>query len=83
MTDVGAAGQGGVPVLLSSSLREVLVVGLLVGGAGFEHGEDDVAAFAGEADDRGVVFLSFSAFALVVSLGGGIVLSGEIGRAHV
>ena len=31
----------------------------VVGGGGFEHGEDDVAATAGEADDGGVVFLSF------------------------
>src|SRR5690349_12174245 len=44
--------------------------GELVGGevavAGAEHGEDDVAAAAGEADEGGVVALALGAFAVVV-----------------
>ena len=41
-------------------LGQVLRLGCLVGGLGFEHGEDDVAAASGDADHGGVV-----AFALV------------------
>jgi hypothetical protein len=41
----------------------------LVEGSIFEHGEDDVAAAPGEADDGSVVFLPFGAFPLVVGLG--------------
>lgn len=75
--------SGGVPVLLSSSFGEVFEGWLLVGGGGLEHCEDDVAAFAGEADDRRVVPLSLGAFALVVRLGGGVVLGGdERGKEH-
>ena len=36
-------------------LGQVLRLGFLVGGLGFEHGEDDVAAASGDADDGGVV----------------------------
>ena len=36
-------------------LGQVLRLGCLVGGLGFEHGEDDVAAASGDADDGGVV----------------------------
>ena len=46
---------GGVPVLLSSRLGQVVRLWRLVGGLGFEHGEDDVAAASGDADDGGVV----------------------------
>jgi hypothetical protein len=38
----------------------------LVGLAVAEHGEDDVASASGEADQGGVVFLAFGAFAVVV-----------------
>ena len=54
---------GGVPVLLSSLSgglgQGVGFVGLVVGGLGFEHGEDDVAASSGDADDGGVVAFAF------------------------
>ena len=36
-------------------LGQVLGLGFLVGGLGFEHGEDDVAAASGDADHGGVV----------------------------
>ena len=36
-------------------LGQVLRLGCLVGGLGFEHGEDDVAAASGDADHGGVV----------------------------
>ena len=36
-------------------LGQVLRLGFLVGGLGFEHGEDDVAAASGDADHGGVV----------------------------
>src|SRR5690606_1561640 len=55
---------GGVPVLLSSRGGEVLGLDVggcgwwLVGGSGLEHGEDEVAAAAGEAGDGGVVCLA-------------------------
>ena len=60
----GVAGyRGGVPVLLSSLSgglgQGVGFVGLVVGGLGFEHGEDDVAASSGDADDGGVVAFAF------------------------
>ena len=40
----------------------------MIGLSGAKHGEDDVASAAGEADDGGVVFLAFSAFAVVERL---------------
>ena len=40
-------------------LGQVLRLGFLVGGLGFEHGEDDVAAASGDADDGGVVAFAF------------------------
>ena len=46
----------------------------VVGGLVFEHGEDEVAAAAGDADDGGVVVYSFCSFALVVGPGCGVVL---------
>ena len=45
-----------------------------VGGGGFEHGKDEVAATSGEADDRSVVFLPLGSLLLVVGLGGWVVL---------
>ena len=51
----------------------------LVGGLGFEHGYDDVAAFAGDADDGGVVAFAFGSFLLVVGAGVGVVLGGDEG----
>ena len=65
--------------MLSSGLEVIFGDGWLVGGGGFEHGEDDVAAFACEADDRCVVFLAVGSFALVVRAGGGVVLGGDEG----
>jgi len=50
------------------------VAGWVVGGGCFEHGQDEVAASSGDADDCGVVFLSFVAFALVVGPGVWVVL---------
>ena len=40
-------------------LGQGLGLGWLVGGSGFEHGEDDVAAASGDADDGGVVAFAF------------------------
>ena len=51
----------------------------LVGGSGFEHGEDDVAAASGDADDGGVVAFAFGSFGLVVGAGGGVVLGRDEG----
>jgi hypothetical protein len=71
--------RGGVPMFLSSLLGRGFGPGWsgglcqvgsgatagLVGLAGAEHGEDDVAASAGEADQRGVVSFPFGSFAVV------------------
>lgn len=46
-----------------------------VGGFGSQHGEQHVAAAAGQADQCGVMFLPFIAFALVISPAGGIAQS--------
>jgi len=52
----------GVPMWLSSrSWGGVAVVGAVA-----EHGVEDVAVASGQADEGGVVFLAFSAFAVVV-----------------
>jgi hypothetical protein len=51
----------------------------LVGLAVAEHGEDDVAASPGEADQGGVVFLAFGAFA-VVGAGSRVFERGERGK---
>lgn len=48
------------------------VVGLVA-----EHGVEDVAASAGEADEGGVVFLAFGAFAVVVGAAGRVCEGGE------
>jgi len=40
----------------------------VVGSASLEYGQDEVAAASGDADDGGVVFLSFGSFVLVVGL---------------
>ena len=40
-------------------LGQVLRLWRLVGGLGFEHGEDDVAAASGDADHGGVVAFAF------------------------
>ena len=44
--------------------------GAAVGLFGSQHGVEDVAAAAGQADQGGVVFLAFGAFAVVVAAGG-------------
>ena len=51
----------------------------MVGGLRFEHGEEDVAASAGDADHRGVVAFSFVAFSLVVGACVWVVLGGDEG----
>src|SRR5215472_2039654 len=56
--------------------------GGLVGLAGAEHGEDDVAAAAGQADQGGVVTLAFGALAVVERLGGRVAQRCERGQEH-
>lgn len=51
------AWRGGVPVLLSSGSWEFLVAVPVSEGGGLEHGENEIAATSGEADDGGVVVL--------------------------
>src|SRR6185437_16319034 len=53
--------------------------GWLVGLVGAEHGEDDVAAAAGQADERGVMAFAFGAFAVVERFGRGVAQRGERG----
>ena len=74
--------KGGVPVLLLSSLIAVDCLGGLVVLAGFDHGEDDVAAAAGEADDSGVVLLAFGSLAVVEGSGVGRAERCERGEEH-
>ena len=80
---------GGVPRLLSRrrSGRDEAAgcfafgwceVGLLVA----EHGQDDVAATAGQAHDGGVVLLAFGAFAVVEGPGLWVAQGGERGEEH-
>ena len=57
-------------------LGGVSVLGV-VGGLVFEHGEDEVAAATGDADDGGVVVFAFGSFALVVGLGVRVVEGGN------
>ena len=56
--------------------------GGLVGLAGAEHGEDDVAAAAGQADQGGVVAFAFGSLAVVERLGRGVAQGGERGQEH-
>lgn len=56
---------GGVPMWLSSRGRGGF--GAAVVGAVTEHGVEDVAAAAGQADQRGIVLLALSPFAVVLS----------------
>lgn len=51
--------------------------GGVVGGGVFEHGEDEVAATAGEAGDGSVVLLALGSFAFVVGPGRGVVAGGD------
>src|SRR5690606_6098250 len=68
----------------SSGGREFLVLlrwlWWLVVGAVAEHGEQDVAAAAGEADQRRVVFLPFGAFLVVVGAADGVGQGSERGE---
>ena len=67
---------GGVPMVLSTGEARSGLVGLAVA----EHGVEDVAAAAGEADEGGVVFLALGSFAVVVGAAGGVVQGGERGE---
>ena len=58
--------------MLSSGLGEVFGLGLPVGLAVLEHGQDEVAASSGDADDGGVVLLAFGSFAVVVGAADGV-----------
>jgi hypothetical protein len=49
-------------------------------GAVAEHRVEDVAAAAGQADERGVVLLALGSFAVVVGPAGRVVQSGERGE---
>ena len=69
---------GGVPMWLSS--RSGSGLGVAVVGAVAEHGVEDVAAAAGEADEGGVVFLALGSFAVVVGPAGGVGQGGERGE---
>ncbi len=69
--------SGGVPVLLSSGWGEIFGSLGVVWGGGGEHGVDEVAAAASDADGGGVVVLALVAFALVVRLGVWVVLGGD------
>lgn len=52
----------------------------LVEGLVLEHGVEDVASASGEADEGGVVFLAFGAFAVVVGAASRVVQGGERGQ---
>lgn len=54
----------------------------LVGGAVAEHGEQDVAAAAGQADAGGAVTLPVVTFPLVIRSRDGVGQGGERGREH-
>src|SRR5699024_4570051 len=56
--------------------------GWLVVGSVSEHGEEDVAAAAGQADEGGVVALALGAFAVVVGPTGGVGQGGEGGEGE-
>ena len=56
--------------------------GGLVGLAGAEHCQDDVAAASGEADEGGVVAFAFGSFPVVERLGRGVAQGGERGEEH-
>lgn len=64
--------RGGVPVCLSNWFW-------VVGGLGFEDGEDDVAAAAGDGGEGGAVGFALLAFGLVVAFGVWVVLDGDEG----
>ena len=61
-----------------SGAGSVLVVSVV--GAVAEHGVEDVAAAAGQADEGGVVFLALGSFAVVVGAAGRVVQGGERGE---
>ena len=52
----------------------------MVGDLVAEHGEQDVAAASGEADEGGVVAFALGAFAVVVGAAGGVGQGGERGE---
>jgi len=57
-------------------------LGGAVGLSGAEHGQDDVAAAAGQTDEGGVVAFAFGAFTVVEGSGGWIAEAGEGGEEH-
>ena len=54
----------------------------LVEGLCFEHGEEDIAAAGGDADDGGVVAFAFLDFSLVVDFGVGVMPDGDESRCE-
>ena len=73
----GRIGRGGVLMVLSSGGGQLFSMPGLIEGSGAEHGVDDVAAAAGEANDRGVVFLPLGVLALVVGGRFGVAVRGD------
>src|SRR5690606_16384721 len=80
------AHPGGVPIFLSrwsgGCGEGVVVAGVDVVLACAEHGQDDVAAASGEADECSVVLLAFGAFAVVEAAGVGRVQRRERCEEH-
>src|SRR5690606_585003 len=76
----GCCSPGGVPMWLSSRSGCGLGLRGSVVGAVAEHGEEHVAAAAGQADEGGVVFLALGSLAVVVGPAGGVVQGGEGGQ---
>lgn len=75
--------MGGFPVSLSSGQDHLAARGRgpwTVGLAVAEHGEQDVDASAGQADQGSVVSSSFNALAVVVGAAGGVAQRREGGQ---
>jgi hypothetical protein len=81
--NAAALARGGCPHVLVKGSSGDGAVGSLVGGevvlVGAEHGEDDVAAAQGEADEIGVAPSAFGSFAVVEGLGPGRAVRSERG----
>lgn len=72
--------RGGCPYVVVKPLRAWWLVRVSVVGLVAEHGERDVAAAAGEADEGGVVFLAFCSFSVVVGPADWVGQGGERGE---